>query len=98
MESYGRGWLIGKGFEDNRLSSVETWSFNSEGQLMERRQFSSNGAFIELSVVERGQQNLSSRGQLTRRTGERVQIQHSLRKIDENHIEVTWEAYMDNSC
>ena len=86
------GWLIGEGYEDNSLSSVETWSFNSEGQLMERRQFASNGAFIQLSAVERGEETLSSRGELTRRDGESVPVRHSLRRIDANRIEATWEA------
>lgn len=86
------GWLIGEGYEDNSLSSVETWSFNSEGQLMERRQFASNGAFIQLSVVERGEETLSSRGELTRRDGKSVPVRHSLRRIDANQIEATWET------
>jgi hypothetical protein len=86
------GWLIGEGYENSSLSSVETWSFNSEGQLMERRQFASNGAFIQLSVVERGRETLSSRGELTRRDGEIVPIRHSLRRIDANRIEATWET------
>lgn len=86
------GWLIGEGYEDNSLSSVETWSFNSEGQLMERRQFSSSGAFIQLSVVERGEEALSSSGEATRRDGESVPVRHSLRRIDADQIEATWEA------
>ena len=86
------GWLIGEGYEDNSLSSVKTWSFNSEGQLMERRQFAANGAFIQLSVVERGEEALSSRGEATRRDGESVPVQHFLRRIYANQIEATWEA------
>ncbi|MBD2028789.1 hypothetical protein [Leptolyngbya sp. NM1-A1] len=86
------GWLIGEGYEDNSLSSVETWSFNSEGQLMERRQFASNGAFIQLSVVERSEETLSSHGELTRRDGESIPVQHFLRRINANQIEATWEV------
>jgi hypothetical protein len=59
---------------------------------MERRQFASNGAFIQLSVVERGEETLSSRGELTRRDGEIVPVRHSLRRIDANRIEATWET------
>lgn len=86
------GWLIGEGYENNSLSSLETWSFNSEGQLMERRQFSSSGAFIQLSVVERGEETLSSSGEAIRRDGESVSVRHSLRKIDANQFEAIWEA------
>ncbi len=86
------GWLIGEGYEDNSLNSVETWSFNSEGQLMERRQFSSRGAFIQLSVVERGDETLFSSGEAILRDGGSVPVRHSLSIINANQLEAIWEA------
>lgn len=86
------GWLVGNGYENGDLTSVETWSFNSEGQLIDRRQFSPMGAFIHLSVIERSETTLLSSGTAELRNGESVPIRHRLHKIEADQFEATWEA------
>lgn len=86
------GWLVGEGFENGELTSLETWSFNPNGQLMDRRQFSPVGAYIHLSVVERSSQTILSHGQRTTREDDTVDVRHRLHVVDTNTFEATWEA------
>lgn len=89
------GWIVARGYENGKLTSLETWS-HTEGRLDTRRQFSPEGRFIELRSVEPEGAKIVSIGQALQRDGSIVPLRHSLTRIGDDQLAAVWEADFGN--
>ena len=85
------GWLTGKGYLDGQQLSLETWAFNDQQQLEDRRQFAPQGVYIHMQVESRRDSTIVSTGHAMTRDDEQFPLRHTLTRQTPGELAVLWQ-------
>lgn len=96
-DDLGGGWLIGEGFENGALQSLDAWAYDDRGRLGDRRQFTATGAYVHLSVASRSPDGLQSNGTAVLVDGATLKVRHRLRRVAPGTLEATWQVLRDDT-
>lgn len=88
-------WLVGQGYENKVLTSLDVWAFNKDGSLSTRRQFTPDGGFIVMNQTKSTPKGFKNEGSLTKRDGSVIKLTHYVSFTSPDSFKAVWQAIED---